>query len=81
MESVKRRHRRQKTAAEIKKEIEELRVELERREQEELLKIGRGMQQVTGFETWEDIQTYLKEKDEYLKRKAGVAEQVTANLS
>ena len=80
-EVIKRRHCKKMTAAQIKSEIEALQVELQRREQEELLMIGKGMQKMTSLETWEEIQAYLKEKDEYLKRRAGVTEQVTSNLT
>ena len=62
MEATKRKHRRTKTAAQIKQEIEALRVELARREQEERLKIGQKLQEWTGLETWEEIEVFLNGK-------------------
>ena len=60
MEATKRKHRRTKTAAQIKQEIEALQVELERREKEERLKIGQKMQEWAGAETWDEIEAILR---------------------
>ena len=60
MEIKKRKHRKMKTVAQIKQEIEALQVELERKEQEERLKIGQKLQEWTGLETWEEIDVFLK---------------------
>ena len=60
MEIKKRKHRKMKTVAQIKQEIEALQVELERKEQEERLKIGQKLQEWTGLETWEEIEVFLK---------------------
>ena len=60
MEVKKRKHRKMKTAAQIKQEIEALRVELESREREERLKIGQKLQEWTGLETWEEIEAFLR---------------------
>lgn len=76
MEATKRKHRRTKTAAQIKQEIEALRVELARREQEERLKIGQKLQEWTGLETWEEIEVFLRGKSSKPE-----TVQVTANLS
>lgn len=76
MDSVKRKHRKMKTAAQIKQEIEALQVELERREQEERLKIGQKLQELTGLETWAEIEPVLRR----MSSKPETV-QVTANLS
>ncbi len=76
MESRKRKHRKMKTAAEIKQEIEALQVELEQREQQERLKIGQKIQELTGLETWTEIEPVLKRMSSKPE-----AVQVTANLS
>lgn len=60
MEVMKRKHRKMKTAAQLKLEIEALRAELEKREHEERLKIGKKMQEWTGAETWDEIEAILK---------------------
>lgn len=78
MEATKRKHRRTKTAAQIKQEIEALRVELARREQEERLKIGQKLQEWTGLETWEEIEVFLNGKTSKLEPESVPA---TANLS
>ena len=76
MELKKRKHRKMKTVAQLKQEIEALQVELERKEQEERLKIGQKLQELTGLETWAEIEPVLK-------RMSSKAETVpvTANLS
>jgi len=76
MEVKKRKHRKMKTAVEIKQEIEALQVELERKEQEERLKIGRKLQEWTGLETWEEIEVFLKRVSSKPETVA-----VTANLT
>lgn len=76
MESRKRKHRKMKTAAEIKQEIEALQVELEQREQQERLKIGQKIQELTGLETWTEIEPVLRR----MSSKPETV-QVTANLS
>ncbi|MBQ1728702.1 MAG: hypothetical protein II039_15075 [Treponema sp.] len=76
MEVKKRKHRRTKTAAQIKHEIELLKVELERKEQEERLKIGQKLQEWTGLETWDEIEVFLKRMSSKTETVA-----VTANLS
>lgn len=78
MEATKRKHRRTKTAAQIKQEIEALRVELARREQEERLKIGQKLQEWTGLETWEEIEVFLNGKT---SKPEPESVPVTANLS
>lgn len=78
MEATKRKHRRTKTAAQIKQEIEALRVELARREQEERLKIGQKLQEWTGLETWEEIEVFLNGKTSKPEPESVPA---TANLS
>lgn len=78
MEATKRKHRRTKTAAQIKQEIEALRVELARREQEERLKIGQKLQEWTGLETWEEIEVFLNGKTSEPEPESVTA---TANLS
>lgn len=76
MEIKKRKHRKMKTAAEIKQEIEALQVELEQREQEERLKIGQKLQELTGLETWAEIEPVLRR----MSSKPETVH-VTANLS
>ena len=76
MEVKKRKHRKMKTAVEIKQEIEALQVELERKEQEERLKIGQKLQEWTGLETWDEIEVFLKRMSSKTETVA-----VTANLS
>lgn len=75
MENVRKHRKKMKTAAEIKREIEALQVELEKREREERLKIGQKMQQWTGAETWDEIEAILRGS------RAIKPETVTANLS
>ncbi len=75
MEVRKRKHRKMKTAAQLKQEIEALRIELEKREREERLKIGQKMQEWTGLETWEEIEMFLR------KSSKPETVPVTANLS
>lgn len=76
MEVRKRKHRKMKTAAEIKQEIRALQVELEQKEQEEQLKIGQKLQELTGLETWAEIEPVLRRMSSKPE-----TEQVTANLS
>lgn len=76
MEIKKRKHRKMKTVAQIKQEIEALQVELERKEQEERLKIGQKLQEWTGLETWEEIEVFLKRVSSKPETVA-----VTANLT
>ena len=76
MEIRKRKHRKMKTVAQLKQEIEALQVELERKEQEERLKIGRKLQEWTGLETWEEIEVFLKRVSSKPETVA-----VTANLT
>ena len=76
MEVKKRKHRKMKTVAQLKQEIEALQVELERKEQEERLKIGQKLQELTGLETWTEIEPVLKRMSSKPE-----AVQVTANLS
>ena len=54
-ETTKRQHRRKKTAAEIREEIEALRATLAEREREERERIGAEMQKLTGRVTWGEI--------------------------
>ena len=79
MEIKKRKHRKMKTAAQIKQEIEALQVELEKREREERLKIGRKMQEWTGAGTWEEIEVFLNGNKTSKPEPESVP--VTANLS
>lgn len=76
MENVRKHRKKMKTAAEIKREIEALKVELEKREREERLKIGQKLQEWTGLETWEEIEVFLRGKSSKPE-----TVQVTANLS
>ena len=56
---IKRKHRRKKTAAEIKAEIEVLRAQLVVQERAERERIGEKIQAWTGLQTWSEIKSFL----------------------
>ncbi len=57
--NAKRQHRKQKTAADIRAEIEALQDELTAKTKAEQEKIGAEMQRRFGVETWDEIKILL----------------------
>ncbi len=59
MEDIKRKHRKARSVAEIEAAIRELNEEKKRRQEKDQIEVGRGVQALTGLQTWQEIEPIL----------------------